>query len=99
GEPGDSPLSGDYTFDHADLGVFSGIAGILRSKGRFEGELDSITARGEADVPDFRLKRSENRLPLHTQFEVLVDGTNGNTTLKPVIATLGSTRFTTSGAV
>jgi AsmA-like C-terminal region len=99
GEPGDSRLSGDYTFDHADLGVFSGIAGILRSKGRFEGELDSIMARGEADVPDFRLKRSENRVPLHTQFEVLVDGTNGNTTLKPVIATLGSTRFTTSGAV
>jgi hypothetical protein len=30
---------------------------------------------------------------------VLVDGTNGNTTLKPVTATLGSTHFTTSGAV
>ena len=99
GEPGDTPLNGDYTFDHADLGVFSTVAGILQSTGRFEGELDSITARGEAYVPDFRLKRSGNPVPLRTKFEVLVDGTNGNTILKPITATLGSTHFTTSGAV
>ena len=98
-EPGDTPLSGDYVFDHADLGVFVGIAGILKSTGRFEGQLNSITARGEATVPDFRLKRSGNRVPLVTKFEALIDGTNGNTTLKPVVATLGSTHFTTSGAV
>ena len=98
-EPGDTPLNGDYTFDHADLGVFAGIAGTLQSKGRFEGELDTITARGEAYVPDFRLKRSGNPVPLRTKFEVVVDGTNGNTILKPVVATLGSTHFTTSGAV
>src|ERR1019366_1830902 len=98
-EPGDTPLHGDYTFDHADLGVFSVVAGILQSKGRFEGALDSITARGEAYVPDFRLKRSGNPVPLRTKYEVLVDGTNGNTTLKPVEATLGSTHFTTSGVV
>ncbi|MEO8597121.1 MAG: hypothetical protein ABI759_27630 [Candidatus Solibacter sp.] len=98
-DPGDTRLAGDYTFDHADLGVFRGIAGILQSTGRFEGELDSITARGEAYVPDFRLTRSGNRVPLRTQFEVLVDGTNGDTTLKPVKATLGATHFTTSGVV
>ena len=98
-EPGDTPLNGDYTFDHADLGVFSVVAGILQSKGRFEGELDSITARGEAYVPDFRLKRSGNPVPLRTKYEVLVDGTNGNVILKPVTATLGSTHFTTSGVV
>jgi AsmA-like C-terminal region len=98
-EPGDTPLNGDYIFDHADLGVYSVVAGILHSTGRFEGELDSITARGEAYVPDFRLKRSGNPVPLRTKFEVLVDGTNGNTILKPIVATLGSTHFTTSGAV
>ena len=98
-EPGDTPLSGDYKFDHADLGVYSTVAGILQSTGRFEGALDSITARGEAYVPDFRLKRSGNPVPLRTKYEVLVDGTNGNTTLQPVEATLGSTHFTTSGVV
>src|SRR5262249_53991576 len=98
-EPGDTPLNGAYTFNHADLSVFRGIAGILNSNGRFEGQLDSITARGEAAVPDFRLTRSGNPVSLRTRFEVLVDGTNGNTTLKPVIATLGETDFKTSGAV
>ena len=42
-EPGDTPLSGDYTFDHADLGVFHGIAGILKSTGRFEGEFSAVS--------------------------------------------------------
>ena len=98
-EPGDTPLKGDYTFDKADLSVFSGIAGILKSTGNFEGTLGSINARGQATVPDFRLKMSNNHVPLNTTFEVLVDGTNGNTVLKPVRARLGSTNFTTSGAV
>jgi len=98
-EPGDTPLDGDYVFDKADLGVFRGIAGILHSTGKFEGTLDEITAKGEATVPDFRLKKPGHRVPLKTKFEVLVDGTNGNTVLKPVIGTLGTTTFTTSGAV
>ena len=98
-DPGDSSLAGYYIFDDANLGVFAGIAGILDSKGQFNGTLDSITARGEATVPDFRLKRSGNIVPLKTKFEVQVDGTNGNTILKPVIGTIGSTSFTTSGAV
>ena len=98
-EPGDSPLNGNYVFDKADLGVFKGIAGILHSTGEFEGTLDSISAKGEATVPDFRLKHAGNPVSLQTKFEVLVDGTNGNTTLKPVIGTLGKTTFTTSGTV
>ncbi|HZT37149.1 MAG TPA: hypothetical protein VFA28_04575 [Bryobacteraceae bacterium] len=99
GEPGDTPLQGDYQFRNADLGVFRGIAGILQSQGRFEGALASITARGQAYVPDFRLTMAGHPVPLRTNFEVLVDGTNGNTVLKPVSARLGSTDFTTSGAI
>jgi hypothetical protein len=98
-EPGDSPIDGDYRFDNADLGVFSGIAGILHSSGRFEGSLSSVSVRGEATVPDFRLKMAGNPVPLRTTFEVLVDGTNGDTILQPVNGTLGSTDFTTSGGI
>jgi hypothetical protein len=98
-DPSDTPLKGDYTFDHADLSVFSSIAGILNSTGSFEGVLSSIKAKGEAKVPDFRLTMSGNPVPLTTRFEVLVDGTNGDTKLQPVQATLGSTQFQTSGAV
>ena len=98
-EPGNTPVSGDYDFKDADLGVFAGIAGILHSTGRFDGSLSAINVQGEASVPDFRLKTSGNPVPLTTRFSVLVDGTNGNTVLQPVIARLGTTDFTTSGGI
>ena len=99
GEPGDTPLGGTYLFENADLGVFKGIAGILRSTGKFQGTLSAVSVQGEASVPEFRLKRAQNAVPLKTQFDVMVDGTNGNTELKPVVALLGSTHFTTKGFV
>lgn len=98
-EPGDTFLDGHYQYENADLGIFNGIAGILSSTGDFKGTLDTIEVKGDASVPDFRLKISGNRVPLRVQFEALVDGTNGNTTLKPVQATLGQTRFTTTGTI
>jgi len=98
-EPGDTPVAGDYEFKNADLGVFDGIAGILQSTGKFRGTLDSLDVDGEATVPDFRLKDAGNPVPLFTRFSVLVDGTNGNTVLKPVNGKLGKTEFTTSGGV
>jgi hypothetical protein len=98
-EPGNTPMSGTYKFDKADLGVFRGIAGILHSSGNFEGSLASFHAQGSASVPDFRLKSVGTPVLLTTSFEVLVDGTNGNTTLEPVRARLGETAFTTTGAV
>ena len=98
-EPGDTPLKGGYNFNKADLGVFNAIAGNLNSTGTFDGTLDSVRAQGEAVVPNFHLKGIGNDLPLSTRFEVLVDGTNGNTILKPVYARLGRTSFTTTGAV
>jgi len=38
-------------------------------------------------------------VPLYTKFEALIDGTNGNTILKPVQARLGKTAMTVSGGV
>src|SRR5688572_14675684 len=98
-EPGDTPLTGHYEFNNADLGVFSGIKGILHSTGDFEGSLSFIDVEGQASVPDFRLKMSGNSVPLATTFQVRVDGTNGNTILQPVYGRLGTTQFTTSGGV
>ena len=98
-EPGDSPLAGSYTFKNADLGVFSGIDGTLESSGRFEGSLSAVNVRGEANVPNFRLTQSGNPVRLQTRFEVRVDGTNGDTILKPVNGAIGSTTFTTSGGI
>jgi len=98
-DPGESPVSGKYHFAHADLGTFNGIAGILTSNGSYTGTLRQILVVGETDVPDFRLTSFGNSLPLHAQFHARVDGTDGDTWLEPVDATLGRSHFTTHGKV
>jgi hypothetical protein len=98
-DPGESPLAGDYRFEHADLGTFKGIAGILDSTGHFEGTLRDLTVDGETRTPDFRLTHYGNTLALTTRFHARVDGTNGDTWLEPVDATLGHSHFTTQGAI
>jgi AsmA-like C-terminal region len=98
-EPGGTLITGNYLFENANLGVFAGIEGTLRSTGRFEGPLSALRVKGEASVPDFRLRMTGTPVPLFARFTALVDGSNGNTTLEPVEATLGTTNFTTSGAI
>ena len=98
-DPGESPITGDYRFDHADLGIFKGIAGILTSTGHYQGTLRELVADGDADVPDFRLTHYGNAMPLHTHFHARVDGTNGDTWLEPVDATLGHSHFTAQGQI
>ena len=98
-DPGESPLTGDYRFEHADLGVFKGIAGILDSTGHFQGTLRDLIVDGETRTPDFRLTHYGNPLPLTTHFHAKVDGTNGDTWLEPVDATLGHSHFTAQGAI
>lgn len=97
--PGDSTVTGHYTFDRANLDAIKGIGGILSSKGVFTGQLDRIVIDGSTDTPDFSLDAGEHGIPLKTQFHAVVDGTSGDTYLQPVKATLGSSTFTTSGAV
>jgi len=98
-EPSLTPLRATYTFSHADLGTFKGIGGILDSEGAFGGILERIEATGSTTTPDFRLSISDNPVPLTTHFEAVIDGTNGNTVLKHIDATLGQSRLVVSGAV
>ena len=98
-DPGQTPLDGDYTFDHADLNSIKGIGGMLSSTGHFGGVLDRIAIDGVTDVPNFSLDISNHELPLHTQFHAVVDGTSGDTFLQPVQARLAGSEFTVSGKV
>jgi len=98
-DPGESPLAGDYRFEHADLSDFKGIAGILSSTGHYEGTLRDLMVDGETETPDFRLRPFDNPLALHTKFHAKVDGTNGDTWLEPVEATLGHSHFTAKGQI
>jgi hypothetical protein len=98
-DPGESPIQGEYQFDHADLASFKGIAGILNSTGKYQGTLRDLVVDGDADTPDFRLTHFGNALHLQTHFHAKVDATNGDTWLDPVEATLGHSHFTAQGQV
>src|SRR5271170_1247670 len=97
--PGDSTVTGRYTFDHADLNTIKGIGGMLSSVGEFTGQLDNIVVDGTTETPDFSLDTANHAMPLHTKFHAVVDGTNGDTYLQPVIARLGESDFSCNGAV
>ena len=98
-DPRDTPVQGDYSFSNADLSTIKGIGGILSSTGKYEGTLDDIAVEGKTDTPDFRISTSGHPVPLHTEFHAIVDGTNGDTYLKPVKATLLHSSFTAQGSV
>jgi hypothetical protein len=97
--PRDTPVSGSYSFDHADLGTIKGIGGILSSTGQYGGSLDKIVVDGKTDTPDFRIASSGQPIPLHTDFHAIVDATNGDTYLRPVKAKLLDTWLVADGSV
>ena len=97
--PGESNVTGKYTFEHADLNTIKGIGGMLYSKGDFKGPLNRIEVEGIANVPNFSLDTANHPVPLETHFSAIVDGTTGDTYLQPVKAKLGESEFTCSGAV
>jgi hypothetical protein len=95
----ETPVSGDYTFRDADLGIFQGISGRLSSEGRYDGRLDRIEVEGWTDTPDFTVGISGNPVHLKTQFKAVVDGTNGETRLQPVTARFLDSTVVASGAI
>jgi hypothetical protein len=98
-DAGETPVNGDYSFEHADLSIFKGIAGILSSEGHYAGTLRNLTVDGGTSTPDFRLDQFGTALPLFTRFHALVDGTNGDTQLDPVDAFLEQSHFLVRGQV
>ena len=98
-EPSHTALAAKYEFRDADLGVFKGIRGILQSDGAFKGVLERIEVEGTADVPDFALDAVGQGVRLTTRFSAVVDGTNGNTWLRPVDATLGESPILANGGI
>jgi len=97
--PGDTPVSGQYTFRHADLSTIKGIGGMLSSDGSYQGQLNRIVVDGATTTPDFRLDTANRPLPLNTKFHAIVDGTNGDTYLQPVDAWLVNTHILAQGEV
>lgn len=98
-EPGRTPIDGAFTFDNADLGVFKGISGTLQSRGTYTGTLQRIVADGKTTTPDFTLDISEHPVALNADYQVVVDGTNGNTTLSRIAASFLNSSLVATGSV
>ena len=97
--PQDTPVKGEYAFKHADLSTLKGIGGMLSSTGNYEGTLGNIVVDGQTDTPDFRITVSGHPVPLRTTFHATVDGTNGDTFLDPVDATILHSHMVARGKV
>ena len=99
GSPLQTPVSGKYSFDGGDLNVFNGIAGILNSEGTFSGPLGQISVQGTTDSPNFEVVRSGHSGPLRTQFQINVNGTDGDVALTNVNATYLRTKINAKGSI
>lgn len=97
--PGQTPVSGEYKFDQADLSVFHGIAGTLSSVGKFGGVLAHINIAGSTDTPDFEVQSGGHRVQLTTEFSAYVDATRGDTFLKRVDAHFSRTHVVAEGSI
>ena len=98
-DPGHTPLDGRFTFEHADLGVFKGISGLLSAHGTYGGTLETIEVHGETETPDFAVNVSGQTVPLHTTYHAVVDGTNGDTRLESIDASFLRTSLNAHGEV
>ena len=97
--PGDTAVSGEATFERADLSSFDGISGSLTATQKFWGELGRLETAGSLDVPDFMVKRSKHALHLASEFHAVVNGTNGDVSLERVTTDFLHTQVTASGKI
>ena len=97
--PARTPVTGKYTFAHADLGTIDGLSGILSSEGEFKGPINRIEVQGTTTTPDFQVDAGGKAVPLTTRFTAVVDGSDGDTYLTRVDGKFLSTELTASGKV
>jgi hypothetical protein len=98
-DPRQTRVSGTYSVSHADLGVFSGIAGNVDSEGTFSGPLEHVSVKGKTSAPDFEVVRSGHAARLSTDFQLVVNSLNGDVTLTSVDTSYFNTLINAKGSV
>jgi hypothetical protein len=98
-DPKQTPASGHYKLEDADLSVYGGISGLTFSAGKFSGKLGHIEISGTTDTPAFEVESSGHWLELITEFSADVDATRGNTILEHVDAHFGRTEVVAAGSI
>jgi AsmA-like C-terminal region len=97
--PSQTPISGSYSFQRADLDVFKGIGGILSSEGKFQGTLTEMEVQGATLTPEFEVTRSGHKFRLTTTFQAEVNGRNGDVVLRDVNAHFWNTTVSSAGNI
>ncbi len=98
-DPAQTPISGEYRFERADLSVYQGISGLLSSAGKYAGKLDHIDISGATDTPDFEVKSGGHPVHLKAEFSTFVDAMHGDTFLNRVDAHFRNTHVVAEGSV
>ena len=94
-----TPLSGTYKFTDARLSSLGGIAGTLSSQGSFAGPAKALRVQGTTDTPDYQVKSAGHPLHLRTEFQAVVDCTNGDVGLQSIRGQFEKTSFGVAGDV
>jgi AsmA-like C-terminal region len=94
-----TPLSGTYSLQRADLGVFKGISGNVSSDGHFDGNIQHIQLMGSVDTPDFAVARSGHKVHVTGDYRATVNGTNGNVALEEIHAAFAKSTVESGGRV
>jgi AsmA-like C-terminal region len=98
-DAGQTPVFGTYKFEHAYLGVFAGIDGVLSSHDNFRGTLSQIEAHGSVDIPDFKVRRAARAAPIESKYDSFVNALNGDVRLEHVESTIMRTNVLARGSV
>jgi hypothetical protein len=98
-DPGQTPVSGTYKLEHAFLGVFQGLDGVVNSHDSFQGMLAKIGTHGSVDIPDFKVRRAARSTPLSSGFDSFVNGLNGDVHLEHVETTVVKTKVLARGSI
>lgn len=98
-QPTKTALDGNYSLEHADLGVFHSIAGFVSSTGRFSGMFDHIEVQGQTSTPELQVTSTHHGLPLQTDFSALVVGPSGDVFLRTVKAQFGRDELDAHGSI
>lgn len=95
----ETPVSGSYVFERANLAVFPSISGSLSSQDEFSGVLENIAVGGWVDIPDFHVKSASHTVHVHAPFRAIVNGTNGDVQLEDLKPQIGETTIHAAGSI
>jgi hypothetical protein len=96
---GATPVSGSFTYDNIDLGIFRSISGTGHARGQFSGPLGQVQTHGSIDVSAFHVDGSDHTIPLAVTFDATVNGTNGDVLLNPAVARFRGTEIEVRGGI